>query len=91
MQSTLKSSESLLASLCKEVQGIRNRCTYIIDSIVHCNDNNLLLRLKSELNHLQKRRVELLETAKSLKKLNLQDDIAIDFLIEISNRPYIYK
>ena len=88
MESSLvTTSDSVIASLCREVDAIRYRCSSLLESMAKCNDDCLFCRLKSELQQLNNRRAELLETAMSCKKNGVEDQLSIAFLIEISSRP----
>ncbi len=87
MITTLSPSDSLIGSLCREVEYARFRCANIIQSLGSTRDHNLLIRLKSEFNVLEGRRMEVLDTATSLKKTSLSNSLSINFLIEICRRP----
>jgi hypothetical protein len=83
----ITSSDTVIGSLCREVDVIRHRCRHILDAMSRCQDNSLFCRLRSELRQLQGRRRELLETARTWQRRGVQDPLSIAFLIEISSRP----
>jgi len=88
MESSLvTTSDSVIASLCREVDSIRHRCSSLIEAMVRCNDDCLFCRLKSELQQLNTRRSELLKAAKLCENNGVEDKLSIAFLIEISSRP----
>ena len=87
MISSLQTSCSVTGSLSREVDSIRMRCKSLYESIVSCTDKSLCFRLKKELSDLEKRKLEILDIASSLKKSCKSNNIGIDFLIEICNRP----
>ena len=91
MNRTLNSSLSLIASLSRESQSIRQRSQNIIKSIMNCKNKELLFRLKNELSSLEQRRYEIRNIATSIRESNYMDTLSIEFLIEISNRPLIYS
>ena len=91
MNRTLNSSLSLIASLSRESQSIRQRSQNIIKSIMNCNNKELLYRLRNELSSLEKRRNEIGNIALIIRDSNYMDTLSIEFLIEISNRPLIYS
>jgi hypothetical protein len=84
---TIRGSDTVIGSLCREVDVIRHRCRHILDAMRRCQDSALYCRLSKELRQLQRRRLELLETARIWKRRGVQDPLSIAFLIEISSRP----
>ena len=84
---TTTTSDSVIASLCREVDGIRHRCSSLLEAMAKCNDDNLYCRLKKEFQQLSNRRSGLLKTAKAMKYKGIEDKLSIAFLIEISSRP----
>lgn len=80
-------SESLLGSLCREVDQLRGRARQLSASLERCQDRSLLLRLGRERIQLARRRRELLEIARSWHHRGGADPLAIEFLIEVASRP----
>ncbi|MBC1261947.1 hypothetical protein FQK07_11860 [Synechococcus sp. BSF8S] len=87
MATTITSSNTVIGSLCREVDVIRHRCSHILDAMSRCQNSSLYCRLSKELRRLHGRRLELLETARTWKRRGVQDPLSIAFLIEISSRP----
>jgi len=78
-------SESLVLSLCKEIEYITIRSRNINYSIKNCQNKILLTRLKSELNKLNKNRLKILNISENMFKLNC-NELSIQFLLEITKR-----
>ncbi len=86
MSTQIHFSDSLVGSLCREVDTIRNRHSYINRQLSLCIDGTLLIRLENEKNTLINRQKEILIIAKSIN-INLhQDNISVKLLIEMSQR-----
>ena len=75
MQSTIVPSETLIGSLCREADYIRNRYRHLLNTIRTCKSNVLAIRLKGELDYLQRRRNELSSLAKGVNINKVQDPI----------------
>jgi hypothetical protein len=87
MAAQTSTSDSVIGSLCREVDGIRQRCHQLLTAMRFCRDSRLLQRLRLELQQLQHRRRELLATAQLWRqRRSVSDDLALEFLIEISSR-----
>ncbi len=82
----LQRSDSLISSLCREVEAIRSRSLQIHHGIAHCQDRSLLQRLEQEWGQLQARRRELLQVARSWRRRGVADALALEFLMEIASR-----
>ncbi len=89
MNKTLKISDSLTGSLCREIDYIRYRYKYIINSLINCNDLNLKKRLTDEIYKLKIRRSELKDISKKMKKES-KASISKLFLYELCHRPIEY-
>lgn len=90
MAATISTSDSVIGSLCREVDAIRQRCTHLLIAMRCCQDSCLLDRLRLELQQLQARRRTLLATARRWRQQRcLLDDLALEFLIEISSRSVV--
>lgn len=88
MAAQISTSDSVIGSLCREVIGIRQRCQMVLTAMRCCRNAALLQRLQLELLQLDERRRELLVTARHWRQRRcLSDDLALEFLIEISSRP----
>jgi len=78
-------SDSLVISLCKEIEYIRSRSKNINNSIKTCNNKILTKRLVLELEKLNKKRIKILNISENLLNKNSKD-LSIEFLLEITKR-----
>ena len=78
-------SESIVFSLCKEIEFIKIRSKNINSSLKTCHNKSLSKRLKIELDKLNKNRLKILSISESMFKTNSQD-LSIEFLLEITKR-----
>ena len=78
-------SESIVFSLCKEIEFIKIRSKNINISLKTCHSKSLSKRLKIELEKLNKNRLKILSISESMFKTNSQD-LSIEFLLEITKR-----
>lgn len=90
MTAQTSTSDSVIGSLCREVTGLRQRGLQVRMAMRSCQNASLLDRLQLELQQLDDRRRELLATARHWRQRRcLRDDLALEFLIEISSRPVV--
>ena len=78
-------SESLVLSLCKEIEYIKNRSKNINYSLKTCQNKILSTRLKSELNKLNKNRMKILNICQIMLKRNC-NELSFELLLEITKR-----
>ena len=78
-------SESIVFSLCKEIEFIKIRSKNINISLKTCHSKSLSKRLKIELDNLNKNRLKILSISESMFKTNSQD-LSLEFLLEITKR-----
>ena len=78
-------SYSLVISLCKEIEYIRNRSKNINNSLKTCHNKILSKRLILELEKLNKKRIKILNISKNLSHKN-SNDLSLEFLLEITKR-----
>ena len=78
-------SESIVLSLCKEIEFIKIRSKNINSSLKTCHNETLSKRLKLELDKLNKNRIKILNISESMFKTN-SHDLSIKFLLEITKR-----
>ena len=78
-------SESIVFSLCKEIEFIKIRSKNINSSLETCHNKSLSKRLKIELNKLNKNRLKILSISETMFKTNSQD-LSLEFLLEITKR-----
>jgi hypothetical protein len=87
MPATVHISDSVVGSLCRDVDAIRQRSRVLIQAMARCQSSSLLLRLRRDLVQLQVRRRELLATARAWQRRGVSDPLGMAFLIELSSRP----
>jgi hypothetical protein len=80
-------ADSLIGSLCREVDGIRQRCRLVLEALERCQNRPLTCRLQRELRDLQQRRLAVLQAARNWQRLNTRDSLALALLIELCRRP----
>ena len=78
-------SESIVFSLCKEIEFIKIRSKNINSSLKTCHNKSLSKRLKIELDKLNKNRLKILSISESMFEANSQD-LSLEFLLEITKR-----
>ena len=78
-------SESIVFSLCKEIEFIKIRSKNINRSLETCHNKSLSKRLKIELDKLNKNRLNILSISEKMFKTNSQD-LSLEFLLEITKR-----
>jgi hypothetical protein len=78
-------SESIVISLCKEIEFIKIRSQNINISLKTCQNRNLSKRLRLELDKLNKKRLKILTISENMFKKNSQD-LSLEFLLEITKR-----
>jgi len=78
-------SESIVLSLCKEIEFIKIRSKNINSSLKTCHNKSLSIRLKLELDKLNKNRLKILTISESMFKNNSKD-LSLEFLLEMTKR-----
>ena len=78
-------SESLVLSLTKEIEYIKNRSKNINQSLRTCQNKSLSKRLRLELNKLNKNRIKIIRISENLFKRNC-NELPFEFLFEITKR-----
>lgn len=82
--------ESLVASLCREMDRLRCRASQVVGSLERCRDPLLFERLREELRQLGGRRAELQRAAAELRRHRPgQDGLTLAFLEELTRRPLV--
>ena len=74
-------SESLVLSLCKEIDYIKNRSKNIHYSLKTCQNKILSKRLRLELTKLKEKRLEILNISENMFKINY-NQLSLEFLLE---------
>ena len=83
-------SESIVLSLCKEIEYIKIRSKNINSSLKTCHNENLSKRLRIELDKLNKNRLKILSISESLFSKNSQD-LSFEFLLEMTKRSNTFQ
>ena len=78
-------SDSIVLSLCKEIEYIRIRSKNINISLKTCHNKNLIKRLKEELYKLNENRLKILTISESIFRRHNQD-LSSEFLLEMTKR-----
>ena len=78
-------SDSIVLSLCKEIEFIKIRSKNINRSLKTCHNKNLSKRLRLELEKLNKNRLKILKISESMFNKNSQE-LSFEFLLEITKR-----
>ena len=78
-------SESIVLSLCKEIEYIKIRSKNIHTSLKTCNNKNLSKRLKLELEKLNHSRVKISSISERMFNKNSQN-LSFEFLSEMTKR-----
>ena len=86
MKNTITISDSLIGSLCREIELIRSRSKHIIYSLNHCKDDILRKRLVFELIKLIERRQELKDISNTFLR-DSKSSISKLLFFELCNRP----
>ena len=89
-QYLLSCSESIVLSLCKEIEYIKVRSKNINISLKTCHNKNLSKRLRIELDKLNKNKLKILTISESMFKRNSQD-LSFEFLLEMTKRSNTYQ
>ena len=77
-------SESIVLSLCKEIEYIKVRSINIKNSLKSCQNKKLSKRLMLELERLNKNRLKILRISENMFKNS--EDLSFEFLLEITKR-----
>ncbi len=78
-------SESIVLSLCKEIEYIKNRTKNINSSLKTCHNKILSRRLKLELDKLNKSRLKIQDISEVMIRRN-SNNLSFEFLLEITKR-----
>ena len=78
-------SESLILSLCKEIEYIKSRTENINQSLKNCQNKLLSKRLELELSKLNKNRLKICSISENMFNIN-SNKLSYEFLLEITKR-----
>ncbi len=84
-QTIVSNSESLVLSLCKEIEYIKSRSENIKQSLKSCQNKKLTCRLDIELSKLKAKRKSIKMIAENLFRNN-NNDLSTELLLEITYR-----
>ena len=84
-QNLISYSESIVLTLCKEIEFIKIRSKNINISLKTCHNKSLSKRLKLELDKLNKNRLKILTISEKILNKNSQD-LSLEFLLEVTKR-----
>ncbi len=79
-------SESIVLSLCKEIEYIKIRSKNIKTSLKTCQNKTLSKRLRLELERLNKNRLKILRISENMFKNS--EELSFEFLLEITKRSF---
>ena len=84
-QYLLSYSDSIVLSLCKEIEYIKIRSKNINISLKTCHNKNLTKRLRKELDKLNQNRLKIQVISQKMFRRN-SHDLSIELLLEMSKR-----
>ena len=82
-----RTSDSLITSLCREADGVRQRCRQVIAALGSTQEQRLILRLERERTLLLQRLQDLRITGLVLRRQGLRQSISLALLLELCSRP----
>ena len=91
MNYLLSTSDSLIGSLCRELQYIKLRKRVITSSLRNCQSKLLIERLNKELKLLNSRVKSIKGTVTNLQIQKGDNDLSLAFLLELVNRSLILR
>ena len=83
-------SESLVLSLCNEIEYIKSRSHNINNSLKTCHNKILTKRLTKELDKLNRNRIKILEISERMFNSNTKD-LSFELLLEITKRSNTFQ
>ncbi len=88
MNKSLSISDSLIGSLCREIEYLRTRYRILNNYLIQSKDKGLKKRLKNEIEQIILRRYEIFNISKILKR-QINSDVSSQLLYELCNRPFL--
>ncbi len=83
-------SDSIVLSLCKEIEYIKTRSKNINYSLKTCHNKKLLKRLKLELDKLNMSRLKIIKISENMLKFN-SHNLSLELLLEITKRSNTFQ
>ena len=80
-------AESVIGSLCREMDRARGRAAVVLAGLLSCQNDDLRLRLRREWEQLQQRQASILGLAQGWKGAGCVDPLCLEFLMEVCRRP----
>ena len=84
-QNIFSYSESIVISLCEEIEYIKNRSRNINISLKTCHNKKLSKRLNIELEKLNKNRLKILSISENMLRIKTHD-LSFELLLEMTKR-----
>ena len=83
-------SESLVLTLCEEIEYIKSRSKNINYSLKTCQNKSLSERLIIELKNLNKNRIKILKISENILNIS-KNELSFEFLLEITKRSNTFQ
>ncbi len=84
-------SDSLVSSMCRELDYIKFRSQSIRNSLYNCQNKLLVIRLRNELINLNNRKESIRKLSLIIKQNSSQNTLSIDLLVEMIRRTLIFS
>lgn len=86
MDATISTADSLIGSLCRESDSLRQRMAQLQQTLQRCGSKALAARLRQEHQGLAERRGQLRSLARNWQRQAHVDQLAVAFLLELCER-----
>lgn len=83
----IATADSLIAALCREADGLRQRGRQLLAALERCQHTGLRRRLEAERAQLERRRQALLAVATDGQRRRLAEPLSLALLAELAGRP----
>lgn len=80
-------AESVIGSLCREMDHTRGRAAVVLNDLLSCQNEGLRLRLCHEWSQLLQRRALILQLASEWRGSGCSEPLCVEFLMEVCRRP----
>jgi flagellin-specific chaperone FliS len=80
-------AESVIGSLCREVDRNQGRAAAVLNGLLSCQNDRLRKRLRHEWQQLEQRQQAIQRLAKAWRQSACADALSVEFLVEVSGRP----
>ena len=82
-------SDSLIGSLCREIDYIQTRGKIIKMYLTNCKSKALIKRLNKELTGLNNRKISIYGLCKEIENNYINESLSLNFLIEVCKRELV--